>query len=491
MEQDTESEVAIEQLVEVTCKTEPVSSAQISQIPQVLEEIVQSIQAQQDIPPMEITSYSVEILQESLDGNHVPLQVTPTQAKRVKNAKSGKPCKRDKPKLLDGLGYTYNVKRVRGVATDWQCTVRSKALTCRATVKQQGGAFTPGPQPHLHLVDQGIDLMKCEFRKSNKKLKISAKMTKAMKGQKHSRKSKDAKLSKSFYFSNYGKPRLVEKRSGYTYEMKKDRGDSTDWQCTLRSKEFKCPATFKQKKGEFISGPKPHCHEGDINFNTASNVPSRITKKKKKKESIAEQAWGIVNAEETLPNPSTDSPDHELSEEALAAGFRIIQSSSVRSRPRLIDSQGFTYNVKRRRGKITDWQCTIRNKTVRCMASFTESNGKLTPGSHSHVHAPEPGAGIKTIVTAKIRAQALANLFKPTSEIVDEVLMQEVSEKPTAALLKPDNLVRMAYRARQVTRAKFVKSMLYGIAGFKPQDANHNVEDSDSDDESESDDGEQ
>ena len=37
--------------------------------------------------------------------------------------------KRGKSKLTDSRGYTYNVKRKRVNATDWQCTVRPKVNT--------------------------------------------------------------------------------------------------------------------------------------------------------------------------------------------------------------------------------------------------------------------------------------------------------------------------------------------------------------------------
>ena len=42
--------------------------------------------------------------------------------------------------------------------------------------------------------------------------------------------------------------------------------------------------------------------------------------------------------------------------------FEIVKDSTKRGRPKLIDNRGYTYNVQRRRGENTDWQCTVRPK---------------------------------------------------------------------------------------------------------------------------------
>ena len=45
--------------------------------------------------------------------------------------------------------------------------------------------------------------------------------------------------------------------------------------------------------------------------------------------------------------------------------FQIMEGASERAKRKLIDSNGFSYNVKRQRLEATDWQCTVR-PTVRC-----------------------------------------------------------------------------------------------------------------------------
>ena len=40
--------------------------------------------------------------------------------------------------------------------------------------------------------------------------------------------------------------------------------------------------------------------------------------------------------------------------------FKIVEGASERGKRKLIDSWGFSYNVKRQRLTATDWQCTVR-----------------------------------------------------------------------------------------------------------------------------------
>lgn len=58
--------------------------------------------------------------------------------------------------MVDSLGFSYNKKVLgrkkiqRDGKCTWRCSVRSKALTCPATVYQDGNIFTRGSRPHLH-----------------------------------------------------------------------------------------------------------------------------------------------------------------------------------------------------------------------------------------------------------------------------------------------------------------------------------------------------
>lgn len=45
--------------------------------------------------------------------------------------------------------------------------------------------------------------------------------------------------------------------------------------------------------------------------------------------------------------------------------FEIVDDSSKRGRPKLVDNRGYSYNIQRRRGENTDWQCTVRPKVYK------------------------------------------------------------------------------------------------------------------------------
>ena len=63
--------------------------------------------------------------------------------------------KRGKARLIDNLGYTYNLHHRRSYATYWQCAVRSKGNPCRASVTERDGTFQPGKNGHNHPAEAG------------------------------------------------------------------------------------------------------------------------------------------------------------------------------------------------------------------------------------------------------------------------------------------------------------------------------------------------
>ena len=47
---------------------------------------------------------------------------------------------------------------------------------------------------------------------------------------------------------------------------------------------------------------------------------------------------------------------------SFAVSFQVINDCTNKGRPKLIDSRGFSYGIKRRRANATDWVCTMRPK---------------------------------------------------------------------------------------------------------------------------------
>ena len=93
-----------------------------------------------------------------------------------------------------------------------------------------------------------------------------------------------------------------------------------------------------------------------------------------------------VLEEESLAEPTIHSvdpvPEHLT--------YQIIGDGTIHRKKKLIDSRGFTYNVKERGKETTYWQCTVRPKGNYCRATVKERNGQFVTGKQSHNHPPLP-----------------------------------------------------------------------------------------------------
>ena len=123
-----------------------------------------------------------------------------------------------------------------------------------------------------------------------------------------------------------------------------------------------------------------------------------------------------VLEEESLAEPTILSVDP--APEQLT--YQIIDEGTIHRKKKLIDSRGFTYNVKEGGKETTYWQCTVRPKGIYCRATVKERNAQFMTGKQSHNHPPVAVAKILTAVKEK----ALQDVFKPVSAIVEEVSMQ-------------------------------------------------------------------
>ena len=139
---------------------------------------------------------------------------------------------------------------------------------------------------------------------------------------------------------------------------------------------------------------------------------------------------GLFDASADLFDESADQPNqpelHEQSEDVSMAvlgrtKFKLVEDSTKRRRVKLVDSRGYTFNVKRRRVTATDWQCTSCPASNPCRATVVQRGDTFQPSLRSHNHPAQVGAALAAIVSAKVKAKAVRDLFKPAPVIVDEV----------------------------------------------------------------------
>ena len=80
------------------------------------------------------------------------------------------------------------------------------------------------------------------------------------------------------------------------------------------------------------------------------------------------------------------------------------------------------------------------------------ASGELILGPTPHNHPGQVGAALAARITAKTKKEAVANLFKLASAIVNEVLMDGLRDEPCPRLPKPVNLAKAANHLRQRLR---------------------------------------
>lgn len=131
-----------------------------------------------------------------------------------------------------------------------------------------------------------------------------------------------------------------------------------------------------------------------------------------------------VQLPEAIQESSIEDPTHSTHAHALPAlpvTYEIVQDGTQRRREKLVDSLGYTYNVKER-GKVTTyWQCTVRPKGNYCRATVKQTGENFVPGASGHNHPAEAGALIATKISASVKRKAVDELFRPASAIVEEV----------------------------------------------------------------------
>lgn len=85
------------------------------------------------------------------------------------------------------------------------------------------------------------------------------------------------------------------------------------------------------------------------------------------------------------PNPQAEAVHEE------GPTFTVIEKSTEQGFKTLVDSRGYSYNVKREGKLVTAWCCVIRNKKVYCRATVAQSKDNFEEGLHEHGHPPTSG----------------------------------------------------------------------------------------------------
>ena len=91
-------------------------------------------------------------------------------------------------------------------------------------------------------------------------------------------------------------------------------------------------------------------------------------------------------------------------------------------------------------------------------------NGVYELGSNAHNHPPDVGAVSAAKITSKVKARAVADVFKPASAIVEDVLLEDFDDVPCPSLPRSENIGRAANRHRQRLRPKDPQDLEFELA---------------------------
>ena len=117
-----------------------------------------------------------------------------------------------------------------------------------------------------------------------------------------------------------------------------------------------------------------------------------------------------------------DPTIHECPVGEFPVTYKIVEQGSKRGKVKLIDSNGYTYNIKSRGVNVVYWQCSVRPKVNPCKALVIERGSSFQSNSTSHNHQPAAGAATAAEIMVTVKAEAMKDLFKPAPAIINEVL---------------------------------------------------------------------
>ena len=156
------------------------------------------------------------------------------------------------------------------------------------------------------------------------------------------------------------------------------------------------------------------------------------------------QAFAAINTEQSTAvmhiqqESAINEPAIEhRTEQVETVTYQILEQGTLRARNKLIDSNGYTYNIRTHSKAATYWQCSVRPKVNRCKASVVQRGDSFCPGKSGHNHAPKTVLNARTRIAARVKQRAVNNPLKSTNTIVNEVCLVPCSNTQRSCEPRP------------------------------------------------------
>ena len=143
--------------------------------------------------------------------------------------------------------------------------------------------------------------------------------------------------------------------------------------------------------------------------------------------------------------------------------FQIVERATTRGTTKLLDSVGYRYTGRKREANSTAWQCTVSTQGFRYPAAVTQWNdGDFTFNRRNHNHCSSVAALIVSRIESRVRDESAADISKPATEVVKQVLHEELSHAPCPSLPRPEYLEKLVKRFREKFRLAEFDCLLNG-----------------------------
>lgn len=241
---------------------------------------------------------------------------------------------------------------------------------------------------------------------------------------------------------------------------------------------------------QYLVIPPDHVNEEVIVIDTTNTDAHHITRFKVASagsQSSKEKATAVQSLEQPTPMECTTSlltrqSGHkemaaassivamQSSSESKPLTFEVIDSASQRGLPKLMDSMGYGYTLrrtskvnarsKRAKGKgqfiRRYWRCAVRGKQFSCSAAVTQDGDDIfIRNDHEHGHLPKPDSITQVKLKKQIKMMAKQNSVDTSPALVNSVLLENADgEEVECNRAFHANLVRAANRIREKMKDK-------------------------------------
>ncbi|XP_068677112.1 uncharacterized protein [Montipora foliosa] len=144
------------------------------------------------------------------------------------------------------------------------------------------------------------------------------------------------------------------------------------------------------------------------------------------------------------------------------SGNSTDHSLPVHESTRLKETDNFNIPASFEDSSSLNQETAVRSKGNHCKATVIERVGVFTAGQAAHNHSQPDGTYTAAKIISTVKRKAVADVFKPASAIVDEVLVEEL-DAPCPALPKPENIARAANRLRQQMRPEDLRDLNFSV----------------------------